>query len=295
MPKDKAYLVDLGSKDKSNWVPAVLCDILPNQSFKGKLSDTHTAEMIKYACNRPADNARSIVGDGLSLMGLAGTQTLNNFGVTMNKDMVVVPARILPPPRLLYGRNKTANPMPDKASWNLRDLQFLKGARMDNWGLLVIMNNQRPAFNGPQDPTLGNIITQVKGVFTDSGMPTGPPKALEPVVTAPNHPDMSSKIKAKVEALARRTRVNFILVILPDKNKRIYATVRRICDVEIGVHATCMVTEKVVKAQAQYLANVALKINPKLGGINHALDANSSQWIAREITMLVGMDVTHPG
>ena len=33
----------------------------------------------------------------------------------------------------------------------------------------------------------------------------------------------------------------------------------------------------------------------KLGGINHNLDMDSMQWLKQEPTMLVGMDVTHPG
>jgi len=49
------------------------------------------------------------------------------------------------------------------------------------------------------------------------------------------------------------------------------------------------------KGQAQYFANVALKFNTKLGGVNHALDSNSMAWLKRSPTMLVGIDVTHPG
>jgi len=39
---------------------------------------------------------------------------------------------------------------------------------------------------------------------------------------------------------------------------------------------------------------VALKVNMKMGGINHTLDANSGMWLKRAPTMIMGMDVTHP-
>jgi eukaryotic translation initiation factor 2C len=49
------------------------------------------------------------------------------------------------------------------------------------------------------------------------------------------------------------------------------------------------------RGQIQYFANVALKVNMKLGGINHAVDEASIGKLRLPPTMLVGMDVTHPG
>ena len=51
----------------------------------------------------------------------------------------------------------------------------------------------------------------------------------------------------------------------------------------------------VTSGQMQYFANVALKMNMKLGGVNHSLDEGSLAILKRTPTMLVGMDVTHPG
>jgi eukaryotic translation initiation factor 2C len=36
-------------------------------------------------------------------------------------------------------------------------------------------------------------------------------------------------------------------------------------------------------------------MNMKLGGVNHLLDQGSMAWLQKDGTMLVGMDVTHPG
>ena len=49
------------------------------------------------------------------------------------------------------------------------------------------------------------------------------------------------------------------------------------------------------RGQPQYFANVSLKVNMKLGGVNHVLDQAASRWLLEKPTMLVGMDVTHPG
>jgi len=50
--------------------------VLPGQSFKGKLLDEQTREMITYACRRPRQNAESIVGEGLSILGLKPSSQL---------------------------------------------------------------------------------------------------------------------------------------------------------------------------------------------------------------------------
>jgi eukaryotic translation initiation factor 2C len=49
------------------------------------------------------------------------------------------------------------------------------------------------------------------------------------------------------------------------------------------------------KKQDQYFSNVALKVNTKLGGMNHLLAEDAMRWLKTKPTMVVGMDVTHPG
>lgn len=49
------------------------------------------------------------------------------------------------------------------------------------------------------------------------------------------------------------------------------------------------------KGQLQYYANVALKVNIKLGGINHSIEDSNMAWLkSGGLTMIVGADVTHP-
>ncbi|KIJ43810.1 hypothetical protein M422DRAFT_47658 [Sphaerobolus stellatus SS14] len=289
------WVVDVGTKEKANLLPAHLCEILPNQPFRGKLSEGHTAEMIKFACNPPADNARSIVGQGLGALGFNGTQSLTNFGLGVNLEMGVVPARILAPPRIKYAQDKSASIFAEKASWNLRDVRFFKGMPLNNWGVFAI-SSPSGGFGGSNDPALGSVIDAFMRGCTTAGMPTGAPASVfvTPPVT-PHNPQLHNLFKEAIKANMVSKKVTYILVILPDANKRVYSTIRRICDVELGIPATCAINSKISKGQPQYMANLGLKINPKLGGTNHVLDPQSGAWLKKEVTMLVGMDVTHPG
>ncbi|KAF8513192.1 Piwi domain-containing protein [Gautieria morchelliformis] len=292
-------LVDLGTREKPNFVPAELCEILPNQPFKGKLSDNHTAAMIRYACNPPADNARSIVHHGLPSLGLTGatSQILNPFGVSVSSEMAVVPARVLDPPQLLYAQNKMAELKKDRASWNLQSRKFFKGQRMSNWGVFVVSSGSRTDFLGPQDAELANLIRAFKESCSTSGMTVGDPSLIRGANISEEQRDSNLLHQKLLTSLQSMKDSSFVLVILSNGDKRVYAAIRRICDIELGIPATCTQSPKIrsEKGQMQYMANVALKINAKLGGVNHALDRVSSKWLSSPVTMLVGMDVTHPG
>ena len=87
------------------------------------------------------------------------------------------------------------------------------------------------------------------------------------------------------------------MVLLSSGDKHVFAGIKHLCDVFLDVHTVCVHSEKIRKdkGQLQYFANVALKFNMKLGGVNHGLDNDSMRWLRGEPTMMVGMDVTHPG
>lgn len=86
-----------------------------------------------------------------------------------------------------------------------------------------------------------------------------------------------------------------ILCILPNDGKDLYAEIKRVCDTVIGVASQCIQSKFTNRTQIQYCANVCLKINAKLGGINSFINPNNMKFIAEEPTIIMGADVTHPG
>ena len=72
---------------------------------------------------------------------------------------------------------------------------------------------------------------------------------------------------------------------------------KRICETDLGIVSQCCLTKHVFKMSKQYLANVALKINVKVGGRNTVLvDALSRRipLVSDRPTIIFGADVTHP-
>ncbi|KAJ7117885.1 argonaute-like protein [Mycena crocata] len=299
-------VVDIGSAKKTVYVPAELCEIEAGQPYRGKLSDVETAQMIKIACNPPRVNAEAITSDGFSLLGLSPTKPpadTNGFNVSVDTEMAVIPGRELNPPRLSYSKG-TANVR--NGSWNIMDVKFHRGATVSSWWVLVVRDG-REVLEGKTDPQLRNLVTKFREKLQRSGMQISNDLPARLLVTPPlqNLQDASrEKALQEIKTILvdnlkpPAKKPSFILVLLSHRDNYIYPGIKRLGDVDLGVHTIHMQLSKALgdeRKQDQYLSNVALKANSKLGGMNHLLDTNATKWLTKEKTMIVGIDVTHPG
>ncbi|KIK92862.1 hypothetical protein PAXRUDRAFT_829570 [Paxillus rubicundulus Ve08.2h10] len=294
-------LLDAGS---NNFIPPEVCDILSDQGFRGELSDRrHTREMLSVACNPPVKNAEDIVNRGLGLLGFTDSgPVLDAFGVTVDPEMATVPGRILDMPGVSYSRNATAKIDKQRASWNLVNVKFAVGAQLDKWAVLVIKDSNHTDFKGMEDPDLRGVVDGFRSMCNKSGMrvPREPVYAevqlprREP--TDPLREHGIDAIREELESLTRRGAPDLVLVMLSSEDKSIYDGIKSLCDLRLDIATVCVQSGKIkqVKGQPQYFANVALKVNMKMGGTNHKLDANSGVWLRSASTMVIGMDVTHP-
>lgn len=82
-------------------------------------------------------------------------------------------------------------------------------------------------------------------------------------------------------------------MVLPDKDARLYNAVKWVSENQKGVKTTCVTSPQLLEKKVQYLANVALKVNIKTGGVNHGLERHLLSSI-KGSAMVVGLDVTHP-
>ncbi|RUS13898.1 hypothetical protein BC937DRAFT_94623, partial [Endogone sp. FLAS-F59071] len=71
--------------------------------------------------------------------------------------------------------------------------------------------------------------------------------------------------------------------------------IKKVSDCHLGLPTQCLLVEKLRgRLNIQYLANVCLKVNSKLNGINVTMDKEMLPYVHEAPTMLVGADVTHP-
>ena len=299
------------NRNKPIYLPAEICGIVPGQAYGGKLDPDQTAAMIKIACNPPDINGNAIVNQGFADLGLLPNTPgapLRPFGITVSQNMQVVPYRILPAPTIAY-RSAARPPRVQDAGWNILDVKFQVGGNMANWAVLVVNDSRRGEFQGPRDPELTRFLQTFLAKCNASGIagarPDQPPRImgvnLPPARSdTPNRSRAINAIKEVFRAnLPPQQKPSFVLVLLSGVDRCIYPGIKQLADVQLGLHTVHMLLPKArnpdAKKQDQYFSNVALKVNAKLGGVNHQLDQGSMGWLTRQKTMVMGIDVTHPG
>lgn len=251
--------------------------------------------MIRHAVRKPWENASSIVDEGISTVGLdANTNVLlRAFGLSITPGLIKVPGRILSNPQVLY--KDEANPTKVSYAdhrpglWNMRKIQFNKGAELSNWKTVMIgLPGRRDAFNQPE---LVALLQEFHRGMCKIGIRANrplPPERLQ--LNSTDDVALSQYLKREAG------RVQFLFIILPEANIPLYKRIKTFADRDFGIHNVCAVGTKLAKERGrdQYIANVALKFNLKLGGVNQEVDRKSLGIVGENKTMVVGIDVTHP-
>ncbi|EEB91462.1 hypothetical protein MPER_10171, partial [Moniliophthora perniciosa FA553] len=211
-------------------------------------------------------------GDGFTKLGITPpSEAFPGFRIEVGKEMAVVPARELSPPRLLYGHKAVSA---NNGAWNIVNSKFHRGARVESWWVMVVRDSAvggtGSLVSDAQDRNLLSLLNNFSKKLINSD-PTRK-AALEILRTT---------FREELQA-ASENKPDFVLVLLSYTDNFIYPGIK---------------LEKAMsdKRQDQYLSNVALKVNTKLGGVNHQLDNDAMNWLKKKSTMMVGIDVTHRG
>lgn len=255
--------------------------------------------MLEVACRSPKLNAELITAEGLQVLGhTTANPILNSFGVKVNPIMEIVSARILPSPPVKY-KKSTARIAPGTAQWNLRDVQFAAGGTLKNW---VVMVMKEGAGNFPGGiGEVKDVVRKFSQMLKTSGVQVvnDMPRQLHLCIPQ-GKPDQMRKdaevaLRKTLNEICSAGKPNFMLVLLANDNQRVYSHIRTLVDCVYGISTICCQSEKIKKekGQPQYLGNIALKANLKLGGRNHELGGTALQFLGND-TIILGADVTHP-
>jgi eukaryotic translation initiation factor 2C len=303
----QAPLVNYGTKENAKWIPAEMCSILPGQMARRLLLGPQTSEMIRFAARRPFENAESITSNGLRVARIQPVAdglnvALNQFGIKVNPSLMTVPGRILAAPQLLYRAQSTCTPR--NGAWNLdpRTLgqkPFRVAKTLGSWNTLVINSGNRDTIFGGMQGTMQHL-TAFRATLETYGLNPGP--IQQPVVMDVSFNDLQNKDVTKIQHLLMdilrtkfKAKPNFLFVLLPSDSAVLYDCIKFVCDCKLGVPNVCNIGSKFSKekGQMQYFANVAMKFNQKLGGVNHTVELKKMAPLDAQ-TILFGIDVTHP-
>ncbi|KAF9156218.1 argonaute 1, partial [Linnemannia schmuckeri] len=270
-------------------LPMEVCSVIEGQRYPKKLDEIQTAEMIRFATLRPIDRENSIK-NGLRVLDFGHNEFHKSFGLTVSNEMGAVNARVLPAPTITYHpSSRDAKFLPREGSWNLIGKKVLSGATLDSWGVVVFGTERDFSLSQAQ-----HFIRELAITCSDTGM-----KIINknPRIAYGNpHGDVETFLNQNWMAAGKAANKapQLLLVVLPNTGVPLYAEIKRVTDTVLGVASQCVQVAHARQAKKPYLANVCLKMNVKLGGINSAFGANMAPFITDKPTIIFGADVNHP-
>lgn len=198
----------------------------------------------------------------------------------VSRDMTLLKGRVLQPPKLKLDRPRS-----------LVESRAFKGTR---WALMSIGGSS------DQKSTVPKFINELTqkcehlGVFLSKN--TTSTTFFEPSHILNN----VSLLEVKLKEIQRAASNNLQLIIcVMERKHKGYGDLKRIAETRIGVVTQCCLYPNITKLNSQFVSNLALKINAKIGGTMTELYNSIPSHIPRlfrldEPVIFMGADVTHP-
>lgn len=273
----------VSSNQRSIFLPMEVCRVPAGQRYMHKLNDTQVSDIIKLANCRPQDRLDAIVR-GKSLLQQCGA-FFESFKMQFGNDLLTIKGRVLDPPKILYGRqSREAEVTPSGGVWSLRDKAVELGCTINSWSVLV--------FGRANEGEVQTFIHELVVTAEDIGLNVDLQRP--PILFATPQVESSVRNAYSKAQEASGQRPQFILCILPTDNAGLYGDIKRCSDTIVGLPSQCMLLKYIRYHSKHYCANLCLKINVKLGGVNSSL-GRQLRFIVERPTMVFGADVTHTG
>ncbi|TEB35970.1 Piwi-domain-containing protein [Coprinellus micaceus] len=292
--------VIVATKPKLIIIPMELCDIEPNQFYRKAMNDRATSEIMSIARLDPPDKMDAIK-EGARQYQLA--QALNFSGMEVESRPLDVPAIVKPPPQVQYS---TGVAVVRDGKWNLIRQKVIVPAKHSRWALLNLALMKMPSRD--LDRHISSFVQGVRalGLSLDNTpliQKSAGPQQLTMVLEELRR-DIEKTCGSGIFNPDKSKEPNcpnfFVLIILEKDGIEPRSVLKHWGDVAHGIVTQCVCVDKVTRlserSAPQYWANVALKLNPRLGGENSRVaQSNVMNELAKTVSMIVGADVGHPG
>ncbi|KAI0849501.1 Piwi-domain-containing protein [Daldinia vernicosa] len=292
-------VINVGTPMNPKYLPPNLCSVLPGRVARTKLTSEQSQKMIDFCTSGPSPDASNIQSIGLTSVGLRGeNRNLGRFHISFPREysepsLITVPTRVLNAPKVCYKSNNGYQnaKLSKNRSWDLRNMSFTTATNTRRWSYVVI------TFGGETNVYEGRH-KDLEQLFKKE-LPKVGIKYTEPVdlKTARKVNVKDAADIDKIFQIAKNYSLNWLLIILP---RRIiagdYNYIKKLGDLHHGIATICVAGDKLdaQRNPAQYVANISMKLNLKLGGNNQYVKFNELTSLNFSETMVVGIDVTHP-
>ncbi|KAL1545514.1 Protein argonaute-4 [Salvia divinorum] len=276
--------INVGKPKRPTYVPIELCSLVSLQRYTKALSTFQRSSLVEKSRQKPQERM-SVLSNALRINNYGAEPMLRSCGVSISSSFTQVEGRVLPTPKLKVGNGDDL--FVRNGRWNFNNKKFANPCKIERW---AVVN-----FSAPRCDIHG-LIRDLKKVGEAKGVSVEDPfdvfeenqqyRRAPPLVRVEK---MFEEVQSKLPGPPR-----FLLCLLPErKNCDIYGPWKRKCLSDFGVVTQCLAPTRV---NDQYLTNLLLKINAKLGGVSSMLAGELPPTIpvvSKIPTLILGMDVSH--
>ncbi|KAI1359066.1 Piwi domain-containing protein [Xylaria arbuscula] len=269
---------------RGGFFPMELCNVADYQRYPFKLDPDQTAQMIKFAVTRPPQRRKDIM-EGVKRLNFSNDPYLKAFGIKVSGDMHKTKARLLQYPDIAFGGNAKLCPRYE-GRWDLRGKRFLEPNQkaITSWGFVVCGNSctkeDAEAFASKFTQTYRNHGGNIQAPLHVIQVPYSVGNYGEICLAAWNQ--IGNKFKQFPQLL---------FFVVSNKNQLVYERIKKSMDCRFVCPSQVLQGGQVKKANAQYMSNVAMKVNAKLGGVTCKVASQVQPF--KVPTMMIGVDVSH--
>lgn len=292
--------LDVGKNKRKNYLPMEFAVLAEGQRYQkdqlSKVSNTALPLFRNISMPPPKERKETICEMVRSNDGPCGGEFIGNFDLEVVKDMTKVPGRVIGPPTVMLGNRKKAAIRMDRCQWNLLNDSVVEGKAVERWALIDFSSTVgRSRLKG--DIFVEGLVNKcVKlGVHMDY-----PLFHLETDMNQLHNVGTVRKLLDHVIVEASKNSdggdgLQLIVCVMTERAPG-YKYLKWVSETQIGVLTQCCLasTANKDKGRDQFYANMALKINAKLGGVNFELMDRLPRFEGGDHVMFIGADVNHP-
>jgi len=289
----------LGSMNKTIYIPMELCMMLAQHMPRHKVLHEDTVrKMIRHTAVSPPMERQKKIMDELQRNNnmYKNDPYCKEFGINIAGTMAQLTGRLLPPPGIQYRQGKEVSidqQNPGKWVQRSQDMLYLSGSTLQYWAVLDLCGREKLSGNEYKS-MVKELVSVAKGVGfkIESSDDSLLYKQSSEQMLEKDFADLVTRFDKA------RTRLEMVIVIMQFKGSPAYDVVKHLGDIKYKIPTQCCIKRNVFKpggqVNKQVLSNICLKLNSKLGGINHILAQQSRPKLLDVPVMILGADVTHP-
>ncbi|CAL4957224.1 unnamed protein product [Urochloa decumbens] len=275
--------INVGKPKRPSYFPIELCNLVSLQRYTKALSTLQRSSLVEKSRQKPQERM-SVLSDVLQRSNYDSEPMLMACGISIAKSFTEVDGRVLQAPKLKAGNGEDI--FTRNGRWNFNNKRLIRASSVEKWAV-VNFSARCNVRDLVRDLIKCGGMKGIKVENPFDAFEENPSMRRAPAVRRVE--DMFEQVKTKLPGAPK-----FLLCILAErKNSDVYGPWKKKCLAEFGIVTQCVAPTRV---NDQYLTNVLLKINAKLGGLNSMLQVESTPampLVSKVPTMILGMDVSH--